>query len=50
MALEIYNAYCEEAHANGVATELWDMLLGRGMRGVPSDRRDSFDTPKTDRS
>ncbi len=39
MALEIFNAYCEEAYANGVATEIWDMLLGRGIRlwGVASD-------------
>jgi hypothetical protein len=39
MALEIYNAYCEEAYANGTATEIWDMLLSRGMRvfGTASD-------------
>ena len=39
MAIEIYNAYCEEAYANGVATEVWDMLLGEGKRvwGVASD-------------
>ncbi len=39
MAIEVYNAYCEEAYANGVAAELWDMLLGEGMRiwGVASD-------------
>jgi hypothetical protein len=37
--LEVYNAYCEEAYANGVATETWDMLLGEGKRiwGVASD-------------
>ncbi len=39
MALEIYNAYCEEAYGNGISTELWDMLLGSGRRiwGVASD-------------
>jgi hypothetical protein len=39
MALEVYNAYCEEAYANGIATELWDMLLGSGKRlwGVAGD-------------
>ena len=31
-AMEIYNAYCDEAYANGIAVELWDMLLGRGRR------------------
>jgi hypothetical protein len=38
-ALEIYNAYCEEAYANGVSVELWDMLLGSGRRvwGVATD-------------
>lgn len=38
-ALEICNAYCDSAYANGLATELWDMLLGRGMRvwGVAAD-------------
>ncbi len=39
MAMEIYNGYCEEAYANGIATELWDMLLGDGIRiwGVAGD-------------
>ena len=39
MALEIFNAYCEEAYANGVATEIWDMVLGAGKRvwGVAGD-------------
>lgn len=39
MAIEIYNAYCEEAYANGIATEIWDMLLGEGMKcwGVAAD-------------
>ncbi len=39
MAIEIFNAYCEEAYANGYATELWDMVLGAGKRvwGVASD-------------
>jgi len=39
MALEILNAYCDEAYANGYATELWDMLLGQGKRiwGVAGD-------------
>ncbi|NLS79826.1 MAG: CehA/McbA family metallohydrolase [Chloroflexi bacterium] len=39
MALEILNAYCDEAYANGVAVELWDMLLGLGKRiwGVAGD-------------
>ena len=39
MAMEIYNAYCEDAYANGTATEMWDMLLGEGKRlwGVASD-------------
>jgi len=39
MALEICNAYCDEAYANGLATELWDMVLGQGKRiwGVASD-------------
>ena len=32
MAMEILNAYCDEAYANGLATELWDMVLGRGKR------------------
>jgi hypothetical protein len=38
-AIEIYNAYCDEAYANGLSTELWDMLLRSGMRvwGVASD-------------
>lgn len=38
-ALEIFNAYCDHAYANGRATELWDMLLGRGRRvwGVAGD-------------
>ena len=38
-ALEICNAYCDEAYANGLATELWDMLLGKGKRlwGVAAD-------------
>ncbi len=38
-ALEIYNAYCDRAYANGVAVELWDMLLGDGLRlwGVAGD-------------
>ena len=31
-ALEIYNAYCDNAYVNGYATELWDMLLGQGKR------------------
>ena len=39
MALEICNAYCDHAYANGLATELWDMLLGQGRRlwGVAGD-------------
>ena len=39
MAVEIYNAYCDEAYCNGLATELWDMLLGQGKRiwGVAGD-------------
>ena len=39
MALEIYNAYCDDAYANGYALELWDMLLGLGKRiyGVAGD-------------
>ena len=39
MALEICNAYCDEAYANGLAIELWDMLLGEGKRlwGVAGD-------------
>ncbi len=39
MAIEIFNAYCEEAYANGYAIELWDMLLGAGRRiwGVAAD-------------
>jgi len=39
MAVEIYNAYCDQAYANGLATELWDMLLGMGKRvwGVAGD-------------
>jgi hypothetical protein len=39
MAIEILNAYCDEAYANGIALELWDMLLGRGKRiwGVAGD-------------
>ncbi len=39
MAMEIYNAYCDGAYANGYATELWDMVLGQGKRilGVASD-------------
>jgi hypothetical protein len=38
-AIEIYNAYCDHAYANGLATEMWDMLLGQGMRvwGVAGD-------------
>lgn len=38
-AIEICNAYCDRAYANGLATELWDMLLGQGMRvwGVAGD-------------
>jgi hypothetical protein len=37
--IEVYNAYCEEAYANGIATEIWDILLGEGKRiwGVASD-------------
>ena len=39
MAMEIYNAYCDTAYANGYALELWDMVLGRGKRiwGVAGD-------------
>ena len=39
MALEIFNAYCDMAYANGYALELWDMLLGQGKRiwGVAGD-------------
>jgi len=39
MAMEIYNAYCDAAYANGYATELWDMVLGQGKRiwGVAGD-------------
>lgn len=39
MAMEIYNAYCDEAYSNGLATELWDMVLGQGKRiwGVAAD-------------
>jgi predicted metal-dependent phosphoesterase TrpH len=39
MAIEIYNAYCDEAYCNGLATELWDMVLGQGKRlwGVAGD-------------
>jgi hypothetical protein len=39
MAMEIYNAYCDEAYCNGVALELWDMVLGAGKRiwGVAGD-------------
>ena len=39
MAMEILNAYCDEAYTNGLATELWDMLLGQGKRiwGVAGD-------------
>jgi hypothetical protein len=38
-ALEIYNAYCDNAYVNGCATELWDMVLGQGKRvfGVAGD-------------
>ena len=38
-AIEIFNAYCEVAYANGYATELWDMVLGAGKRiwGVAAD-------------
>jgi hypothetical protein len=38
-AMEIYNAYCEAAYANGYALELWDMVLGQGKRiwGVAGD-------------
>lgn len=39
MAMEIYNAYCDAAYANGYALELWDMVLGMGKRiwGVAGD-------------
>lgn len=39
MAIEIYNAYCDAAYANGYALELWDMVLGLGKRvwGVAAD-------------
>ncbi len=39
MAMEIYNAYCDGAYANGYALELWDMVLGMGKRiwGVAGD-------------
>jgi len=39
MAMEIYNAYCDQAYTNGIATELWDMVLGGGKRiwGVAGD-------------
>jgi len=39
MAMEIYNAYCDEAYASGTATELWDMVLGQGKRiwGIAGD-------------
>jgi hypothetical protein len=39
MAMEIYNAYCDAAYANGYALELWDMVLGLGKRiwGVAGD-------------
>lgn len=39
MAMEIYNAYCDSAYANGYAVELWDMVLGRGKRiwGIAGD-------------
>lgn len=39
MAMEIYNAYRDHTQANGIATELWDMILGRGKRiyGVATD-------------
>jgi len=39
MALEICNAYCDEAYCNGLATELWDLVLGQGKRvwGVAGD-------------
>ncbi len=39
MAMEIYNAYCDAAYANGYALELWDMVLGQGKRiwGVAGD-------------
>ena len=39
MAMEIYNAYCDAAYANGYAVELWDMVLGQGKRiwGVAGD-------------
>ena len=38
-AREILNAYCDQAYANGLATEVWDMVLGRGKRvwGVAGD-------------
>ncbi len=38
-AMEIVNAYCDEAYSNGLATELWDMVLGQGRRiwGVAGD-------------
>ena len=39
MAMEIYNAYCDAAYANGYALELWDMVLGQGKKiwGVAGD-------------
>ena len=38
-ALEICNAYCDQAYANGIATEVWDLVLGQGKRvwGVAGD-------------
>lgn len=37
--MEIYNAYCDAAYANGYATELWDMVLSQGKQvlGVAGD-------------
>lgn len=48
MAMEICNAYCDMFYANGIATELWDMVLGQGKRlwGVASD--DAHLKPKWD--
>lgn len=39
MSIEIYNAYCDQAYSNGVATEVWDMVLGQGKRvwGMAAD-------------
>ena len=46
MALEICNAYCDQAYANGIATEVWDLVLGMGKRiwGVAGD--DAHLSPK----